>query len=301
MELYLAPMEGVTGFVIRNAVNKNFKCIDKFFTPFIPAQKRLSQKILKDLAPENNEGMYLVPQLISNSSEEILEMIQILKDLGFNEFNLNLGCPSKTVVGKKRGSGMLTDLEMLDNFLGEIYEKADVPVSVKTRIGFYETEEWPEILKIYKKYPISELIIHPRIQKEMYKGRPHLDAFKLAYDKLGPKKLIYNGDIWNKEDYEKIKKEFPDLKAIMMGRGLLSDPEILNGISATNGKSSNFFSDAFNGYKGTMSEKDAMMHMKEIFAFRKMSHPEEEKLIKKILKCNSVSEYDVLVKALNLN
>ena len=154
MQIYLAPMAGITGYIVRNAFHSGFGCIDKYFTPFIPAAKRMNNKILRDIDPANNQGIRLIPQLISNQSEEILDMTGQLKEFGYDEININLGCPSGTVANKKRGSGMLQDPEELDIFLKGIYEKADVPISVKTRIGFNDIDAWPRILEVYAKYPM---------------------------------------------------------------------------------------------------------------------------------------------------
>ena len=235
MQIYLAPMEGITGYIVRNAFHHHFGYIDKYFTPFIPAAKRMSRKILRDIDPASNQGILLVPQLISNCSEEVLDMIGQLKDHGFKEVNLNLGCPSGTVVNKKRGSGMLQNPEELDQFLYGIFEKTDIPVSIKTRIGFHDPDTWPAILNVYLRYPFHELIIHPRLRKEMYAGFPHLDAFAMAYDALANapaddlqssriNRLCYNGDIWNIQRYQDIRFRFPLVQNIMVGRGLLARP-----------------------------------------------------------------------------
>ena len=261
-------MEGITGHIVRNAFFHNFGCIDKYFTPFVPAAKNLSKKLRRDLDPENNRGLFLVPQLLSNSSREVLDMIEQLKDLGYREFNLNLGCPSGTVAGKGRGSGFLRYPQEVDRFLDEIYSAADLPVSVKTRIGFSDTEEWPGLLDIYCRYPISELIIHPRLRNEFYKGSPHVDAFDHAMQVYEHRRkteaassdtaLCYNGDIWDMKCYRDIldhicSEDCPKtacskddviisanvgevIDRVMIGRGLLVRPDLLWEISADGSK-----------------------------------------------------------------
>jgi len=312
MQIYLAPMEGITGYIVRNAFHHHFGCIDKYFTPFIPAAKRLNYKILRDLSPSNNEGIRLIPQLISNDAAETLEMINILKDHGFSEFNINLGCPSGTVTSKKRGSGLLLYPEMLNRFLDGLYKKADVPVSVKTRIGYESMEEWPELLDIYSGYPVSELIIHPRLRKEQYSGFPHLDAFERAYRVYADcsrtrtdtdacvTSLCYNGDIWTAENYELITGRFPDIKAVMLGRGLLARPDlgcVLKGIRLqdTRKRIISFCDEIYNGYLSIFDgEKDAVMHMKEIWANLGASFRDSERLVKKLMKCSSAAEYKAI-------
>ena len=301
MNIYLAPMEGITGYIVRNAFLHHFGQIDKYFTPFIPAAKRLSRKILRDIDPANNQGIRLVPQLISNQSGEILDMIRQLKDRGFSEFNINLGCPSGTVVSKKRGSGMLLYPAELDRFLDGIYSKADVPVSVKTRIGFYSVDEWPALLAIYRRYPMSEFIIHPRVRAELYTGFPHLEQFQAAYEMSPVVRLCYNGDIWDTSCYANVMKHFPELDTVMIGRGLLARPDLaccIKGVpvSDTRGKIRLFCDEIYDGYLSIFSgEKDVFMHMKEIWANLGKSFENSDRLVRKLMKSQSPSEYRYLM------
>ena len=152
-----------------------------------------------------------------------------LKELGYDEVNLNLGCPSRTVVAKQKGSGFLREPEVLDDFLTEIFDALDMKISIKTRIGLRDTEEFEEILSIYNRHPVYELTIHPRLQQEFYKGKPHLDVFEYAVNH-SENPLCYNGDIVTKEDYDNITTRFPDVDAVMIGRGLLRNPALVREI-----------------------------------------------------------------------
>lgn len=305
MQLYLAPMEGITGHLVRNAFYHNFGCIDRYFTPFIPAAKRMNYKILRDIDPDNNTGITLIPQLISNQSSEILDMIEQLKDFGYSEVNINLGCPSGTVTGKKRGSGMLQFPDELDKFLDEIYQRADVPVSVKTRIGFNTIEDWPQLLSIYAKYPMSEFIIHPRLRREFYDGFTHLEAFEEAYS-LGDGRLrpilCYNGDIWNMSCLSEITRRFPEVNNIMIGRGLLARPDLaceIKGITLPDVRTSlrNFVDEIYEGYLSIFSgEKDAVRHMKEIWANLGKRFEGSDKLLKRMMKNQNATEYQAIVR-----
>ena len=180
MKYYLAPMEGITGYVYRNSYKKYFNNIDKYFTPFIVTNKSrsLKSKELRDVLPENNKGMNVVPQILTNDSEGFIITCKKLKQLGYNEINLNLGCPAGTVVSKNRGSGFLAKREELDMFLDEIFKISDINISIKTRIGKDSPQEFYELIKMYNKYPLEELIIHPRIQKDFYGNKPNLQVFK---------------------------------------------------------------------------------------------------------------------------
>ena len=182
MKYYLAPMEGITGYIYRNAYEKFFHNIDKYFTPFIvPNQSRsLKTKELRDILPENNQGMNIVPQILTNDSEGFIVTAKKLKQLGYNEVNLNLGCPAGTVVSKNRGSGFLALRDELDRFLEEIYKIEDMKISIKTRIGKDTPEEFYKLIEIYNKYPLEELIIHPRTREDFYGNTPNLEVFKDA-------------------------------------------------------------------------------------------------------------------------
>ena len=176
MKYYIAPLEGVTGFVFRNAHSKFFKPADKYFSPFITPgiNSTRKSKALKDVLPENNTCPNVIPQILTNRADEFNFTAMQLKEMGYDEINLNLGCPSGTVVGKRRGSGFLPYLNELDAFLEDIYtfaEKESGPkISIKTRLGKDDPAEFDAILDIYNQYPLEELIIHPRTREEFYKG-----------------------------------------------------------------------------------------------------------------------------------
>ena len=236
MKFFLAPMQGLTGYTVRNAFHHHFDYIDKYYTPFIPAAKRMNAKIKRDIDPVNNDGITLIPQAMSIVADEVIDLHRQLVPYGYDEINVNLGCPSGTVVSKKRGSGILAYPDMLDSFLDELYTKADFPVSIKTRVGFNDDELWPKLIEIYSKYPISELTVHPRVQKDFYKNTPRMDDFALAVQKINPDKTIlcYNGDITNANSFKALTDRFPDIDEIMIGRGLFTNPALiaeLKGIS----------------------------------------------------------------------
>lgn len=316
MQIYLAPMEGITGYIVRNAFYHQFGGIDKYFTPFIPAAKRMNRKILRDLDPANNEGICLVPQLIFSTSDEIQDMVWQLQDLGFSEININLGCPSGTVVSKNRGSGLLKDPQELDRFLDRVFEKtlagaSGIEISVKTRIGFTDPALWPQLLAIYQRYPIYELIVHPRLRSEMYAGSPHLEAFQLAYDayRTDPDRLCYNGDIWDMSCYRELQSRFPAAENVMIGRGLLGRPYLARQIhqeTLLSGGSvdstawirshlRHFHDEIYDGYLDIFrSERDVFLHMKEIWANLGRSFQGSEKLVRKLMKSRTPAEYKAL-------
>lgn len=302
MKYYLAPLEGITTCAYRKVYHKYYLAMDKYFTPFLsPHNKRgFSTKEKRELYPEYNEGMYVVPQILTNHAMDCLDTMRKLEELGYREVNLNLGCPSKTVVSKNKGSGFLAYPEELDRFLEEIFEHTDLKVSVKTRIGKESVEEFPKLLEIYNKYPLEELIIHPRTQVEFYKYSPHVDVFAYATEK-SEHSLCYNGDVFSVENEQKIREQFPAIEAIMIGRGIISQPWLLEtikeGATLDKQKFQEFHDELLNTYLAmNYGEKPALFKMKELWAFTKADSKEMEKALKKIRKSEKLSTYNCAMK-----
>ena len=205
MKIYLAPLEGITNYVYRKALFTCFDGFDKYFIPFIRAKQNLnlSGREKKDISPENNSGMYTVPQILTRNADDFLRTANQLKEYGYQEVNLNLGCPSKTVVTKGCGAGFLARPEELEQFLDRIFSKTDMKISVKTRLGMENAEEFPRLMEIYNRFPMEELIIHPRVQTDYYKNTPRMESFLNALEK-SKNPVVYNGDIFNKEKYQQV-------------------------------------------------------------------------------------------------
>ena len=231
MKYYMAPLEGITGHIYRTTYAKYFGGIDKYFSPFIsPNQKKICRtREKKDILPENNAGLYLVPQIMTNQAEMFLQTVEYLQQFGYNEVNLNLGCPAATVVSRKKGSGFLTEPKKLESFLKEIYEGTNVKISIKTRIGYESAEEFPILLSIFNQFPINELIVHPRTREDFYQNTPDMQAFSYAMDH-SKNVLCYNGDIFSKEDYNHLMAQYPSLSSVMLGRGILQNPAVIASI-----------------------------------------------------------------------
>ncbi|MBS5884534.1 MAG: tRNA-dihydrouridine synthase family protein [Clostridium sp.] len=304
MKYYLAPMEGITGFIYRNTYKKFFDNIDKYFTPFIvpTSSKSFKTKELRDILPENNKGMNIVPQILTNDSDGFITTARKLQQLGYSEINLNLGCPSGTVVSKNRGSGFLAKREELDKFLDEIYKIDDMKISIKTRIGKDSSEEFYELIKIYNKYPLEELIIHPRTREDFYGNKPNLEVFKDALT-LSKSPVCYNGDIFTLDDYNKLSKEFPELNTIMLGRGVLANPGLINEIrnNANLNKEvlKKFHDEIFNDYRNVFKDdKIAIYRMKELWGYMIYIFSDNKKYAKKIKKSQKVDDYNEAVSSL---
>lgn len=304
MKLYFAPLEGITGYVFRRAFFKYFDSVDKYFIPFIKPNQRghLSSRERQDILPENNEGMYAVPQILTNSAEDFIRTAKKLQKYGYQEINLNLGCPSRTVVTKGRGSGFLAFPEDLDRFLDTVFAQADVEISVKTRVGKDSPEEFARLLEIYNQYPIKELIIHPRIQQDVYKNHPNWEVFKEAC-KESRNPVCYNGDIFSMEDYQRFVDAFPEVDTVMLGRGLLMDPglsgEIQKGIRMDKQTLRRFHDRLYEGYQEVLSgSRPILFKMKELWGFLAPAFTNYEKYAKKIKKSEKLNVYENVVDAL---
>lgn len=299
MKLYLAPMEALTGYIFRNAYRDFFGDADRYFTPFI-ASKKLSSKEKNDVIPEHNVGMDVIPQILTNKAEEFCYIANRLKEYyGYDEVNLNLGCPSGTVVAKNRGSGFLRVLPELREFLDVICTKCNTKISIKTRTGVDDSDSFGVIIELYNDYPLSELIIHPRCRKDGYSGSPDLDAFQIAV-RNSKHSLCYNGDIKTVSDYNRIIQNFPSVEKIMCGRGLLANPGLfgeIKGKAETDKETIRCFAkEICKGYCEIMSgDRNVLFKMKELWIYLAQNFESPEKLVKKIRKAETLVEYEAVL------
>lgn len=306
-------MEGLTGHIFRRTYQKYFHNIDSYFTPFI-VNKKLSSKEKNDILPENNPGMCVIPQIMSNNADDFLQVTKEIEKYGYDTVNLNLGCPSGTVVNKKRGAGFLAYPEDLDDFLSKVYDKSTLKISIKTRIGMNSEDEWGQLLDIYKKYPLEELIIHPRIRQDFYKHTPRMEAYQRAVDEMRVP-LCYNGEIHSVEHYQEFRAQFSETDRVMLGRGILKNPGLVDEIKQAEARGQGqqelmppkltkdtlraFHDDICREYSLVMSgDKNTLFKMKELWSYMGQSFTEPEKYLKKIRKAERLIEYEAAVTAL---
>ena len=305
MKLYLAPLEGITTMTYRRAYERNFGGVDRYFTPFI-VNKKLGAREIEGILPENNPGETLIPQIMSNRAEDFIQVSKEIATYGYDTVNLNLGCPSGTVVSKKRGAGFLAYPDELDAFLSEVYEKCPIKISIKTRIGLEDENEWENLLSIYEKYPMGELIIHPRLRTDYYKAPIRMDAFAKAVEQIKVP-VCYNGELNSVEDVTHIRKQFPQIDRIMIGRGVLRYPHLFLQIKGEaemqqeelKKRIRTFHDELLEDYRITMSgDRNALFKMKEIWTYLGESFEGADKCLKKIKKANHISDYKIAVNEL---
>lgn len=298
MKYYLAPMEGVTGPIYRRTVHEFFGPYDRYYTPFLSptGDRRMTAKQWNEIDPAHLSVAELVPQLLTNSAENFLWAAQVLADSGYREVNLNLGCPSGTVVKKKKGSGLLALPELLTPMLDEIFEKSPIAVSVKTRLGVSEPEEFGPLLELFNRYPICELTIHPRVQKQLYRGDVHMEAFRLAAE-VCKVPLCYNGNLFTPEDVHAIAQAFPDVGAVMLGRGAIANPGMIgrlrNGAFASKEQLQAFHDTLYARYRAAMpGVRPTIFKMRELWSYMAFMFEDYKKPLKHIRKADTFEDYE---------
>ena len=302
--LILAPLRGFTDFVFRNTFQRHFAGIDEAVAPFVTSTKgrRIKPSHLRDLNPEQNQTMPVVPQILSNNSEEFVFLAKKLFDLGFEEINLNLGCPYPMVAKKRRGSGLLPHPEVVDRLLFEILDGVPGRLSIKTRLGRFSADEMDSLIPIFNRYPLSRVIVHPRVGEQMYAGRVNLDAFGMCLAQINHP-VIYNGDINDPFGFDQLQAEFPGAVGWMLGRGLIANPflaEIIKGQSPSSehrmSRFRNFHDDLVDNYSRLFSGPGHVLdRMKGFWRYFADGFVDGRRILKYIRKVNALKRYQMLV------
>ncbi len=317
MKYFFAPMEGITLYPLRNIHNSMFKgSIDKYYTPFLTAHHNyhFKKREKRDIMPEHIQGFdnwqeQIVPQIMSNHPDTFIWAAKEIALLGYKEVNLNLGCPAATVTNRHKGSGLLQDTDHLDELLYGIFEKIEdsVQISAKTRLGFSNEDELEELMKIYARYPLTELTIHARVREDFYKGSPRTNAFQKAIniyqDNGGKADICYNGDIFDKNSDANLKEILDKdncpadiVKAEMIGRGLLANPalarELKGGEKLNACELKEYLNRLYAEYEAFIPEdRNVIFKMLEHWAFLTKHFKNSEKCVKEIRKSRSKGEY----------
>ena len=289
MDYEAAPLEGITDAVYRRNHAAFFPGVDRYYTPFIsPTQHHVfTARQLRELAPENNPGLTLVPQLLGRNADDLLWAIRALFDMGYSEVDLNFGCPSGTVTAKRKGAGLLAYPDEMDALLDWLFRYSPASISIKTRLGMETPEEFERILSVYERYPLARLILHPRTRSEQYEGTVHIDAFRRTYEKTSLP-LCYNGDLKKKEDIRTVETEFPSLCGVMVGRGLISDPSlfsVLRGKTTSPGTLRAFHDALCEEYPRVFGDYNSALHrMKAIWSYMLPSLTTDASFKKRLVK-----------------
>ena len=304
MNYYVAPMEGLTDRVWRQAHQKWFGWAGapaKYYAPFLspPENRVLIKKKMAELAPEANPGAPVVPQLLAKDGALAAWMVGQLRQLGYTEVNLNFGCPSGTVTAKGKGSGILRDLDKLDAFLAALFAEAEGPLTVKTRLGVEKPEEFAAVLEVYNRYPIAELTIHPRVMRQQYRGEADREAFAKALPECRMP-VCYNGDLTTVEQLRALEADFPTVQSLMVGRGIIADPALfrqaLGGPAATKEELRGYLDDLYQGYTALFGSAGcAISRMKGHWFYLIHRFEGSERLEKQLRKLREPWEYETVV------
>ena len=295
MRYYFAPMEGLTDSIYRRAHHKYFSGVDRYYMPFLSPtiHRSLTHREDRELPMADSEAFAAVPQVLTKVADDFLWAAKVCRDRGYDEVNLNVGCPSGTVVSKGKGSGMLRDTDALNRFLDEIFHGSVLPISVKTRLGLESPEEFPAILDIYNQYPIKELTIHPRVRKQFYNGSVDMDMFRYAAEN-SKNPLCYNGDLTSLEQINAVSREFPMVESVMIGRGLVADPGLLCGgtdVAALEQFMNALLAEYTVSFGGS---RNAMFRLKENWGLLHTRFEGVDKLWKKLRKTTDLTEYKTI-------
>ena len=270
MNIYFAPMEGITDGILRQTHNRIFGGIDVYCLPFHKLTQSLSllTREKRDISPEENEGLDVLPQALTRDPDQLSAWLYYVSECGYSCADFNLGCPSPTVTKRGRGSGMLQDPDVLRSFLDRLFASTlPVSLSVKTRIGYESPEEWPGILSLLAGYPFAHVTIHVRTMREQYTGGIHPEAFDLAVQK-GIPHPVYNGDLRTVEDVSALCSSCPGTEAVMIGRGLLADPalarRIRGGPEAGKEELSAWYTALYEGWKDRFHATLALGRIKKL-------------------------------------
>ena len=292
MRYYFAPMEGLTDSIYRRLHHKYFPGVDRYYMPFLSPtiHRQLTHKEDRELPLADSVPFAAVPQVLTKVPEDFLWAAEVCRDRGYDEVNLNIGCPSGTVVSKGKGSGMLRDAAALDKFLEAVFAASSLPISVKTRLGLEKSEEFPAILEVLNRYPIKELTIHPRVRKQFYDGAVDMEMFDYAVrNSVNP--LCYNGDILSLEQAAVLQETYPQIQSVMIGRGLIADPGMLSG-GTDKAALEGFMNELMAVYEVEFGgSRNAIFRLKENWGFLHNRFEGCDKLWKRLRKTTDAAEF----------
>ncbi len=305
MRLYFAPIRGVTLAHYRDLHAKIFGGIDKYYAPFIvTTEPRQAGDILfEDIKPRLNACFkQVVPQLLSNNSQDFNYYASKIQDMGYSEVNWNIGCPFPTVTNKRRGSGLLEDPDFVKKFLSGIDYTDDFRFTVKMRLGFSELDEGIEVTERLNLFPIEDVIIHARTGVQKYGGHVDLEGFDILY-KLCRHNVIYNGDIYTQDDLDQIRSAFPKIDTFMIGRGLLRNPFLANqlrgdsiGLSTAKDQIWGFHEEMFTHYTARIPDETYRIgKMKDFWTYLSDLVDPERQFTNEIRRTQTEKDYRILV------
>ena len=293
MEYYFAPLEGLTDSIYRRLHHAHFSGIHRYYMPFLSPtiHRTLTHKEDRELPMADSVPFAATPQILTKDPDAFAWAADQCAQRGYSDVDLNIGCPSGTVVSKGKGAGMLADPEALDRFFDRIFAATPLPISVKTRVGLNDTESLPRLVEVFRRYPIQLLIVHPRIRKDFYQTPIRQETFQyVAENYHGP--LCYNGDLRSLSDIQAITTRYPQLSSVMLGRGLIADPGMLSPGGTDAATLARFHDALLEEYIHQFgSARNAMFRLKENWHYLSPRFENSEKLSKRLRKTTDIQEF----------
>lgn len=227
MTFHFAPVQGHTDAAYRHYHAANYGNLTDYYTPFIRLEKEgIRPRDVKDFSSNLNDGSHLVPQIIFRDNKELTSLVALLKENGVAEIDLNMGCPFPLQTGHGRGAATISDPEIADAVVNTVRENPDLKFSVKMRLGFSNPEEWKSLIPRLNDVSLSHIAVHPRVAKQQYGGDLHLNQFALLISE-SKNPVLFNGEIHSPKDIQDTIEKFPGSSGIMIGRGLLARPSLV--------------------------------------------------------------------------
>lgn len=303
MRLYLAPIRGITDYIFRDSLSQFFGGFDCAVAPFVSSVKgrKIKPAFFRDLLPENNRRLPTIPQILSKDCDDFIYTAQQLFDLGYGEINWNLGCPAPMVANKQRGSGLLPYPEKIEQFLEKVTTLFPGLISVKTRLGRQSPDEIMKLIPLFNQFSLKNIIIHPRLGVQMYKGVPDIDAFEACFA-LSKHRVVYNGDIVDLNTYQALQKRFPKIEDWMVGRGVLWNPYLALGLqnkdyTVSRERLLDFHDDLMMRYAERLAGPGHLLgRMKGIWCYFARIFARERIVLKRISKTQTIEGYKDVVK-----
>jgi tRNA-dihydrouridine synthase len=305
IKIYQAPLQGFTDFTFRKAVSETFGGVDKYFIPYLSFSKgrEIKKSQLREILPENNPNLPVVPQVLFSDQEELFDLISILMDYGYQEINLNLGCPYPMATNKGRGAAWLQKPEALNEILEQLFRKAlPAKFSVKMRAGMSDDQDAKAIFEVLNHFPIEELIFHPRTASQMYEGKANPKLFVEAISVV-KHPMVYNGDLFSVSDFQELKTLLPEQNCWMIGRGLLMNPALAAQLKgemlepkALRNKMRKFHDQILEAYSSRLDGSGhILMKMNQFWTYFSESFENSHKVMKLVKKSGSILKYNAAV------
>ena len=298
LPIHFAPLQGYTDDVYRRIHHDLVGGIAHYYTPFVRmVGGGVRSKDMRDIRPEFNEGVPVVPQIIVKSMKEFDYLVSIVEEKGYHRIDVNMGCPFPMQAKHGRGSGLLAHVDIIEEMAKAIEAKPQLSFSVKMRLGWEDKDEWRSALGILNETPLHQIALHPRIGTQQYKGKVDMEAFDEFYA-LCKHPLIYNGDVTTMAHIHALENKYPKLAGIMMGRGLLARPSLSAEYASgkelpedARRKLMHEMHDRMKSHYETTANSEAQLHARLRLFWEYMEEELGKKLYKKIMKAGNLKNY----------